>query len=30
MACAIAKLTKAIEKKDMKIASLMNKVETQT
>ena len=29
MASAIAKLTKTVEKKDMQIASLINKVETQ-
>ena len=29
MACAIAKLTKTVEEKNMQIASLINKVETQ-
>ena len=29
MACTIAKLTKTVEEKDMQIASLINKVETQ-
>ena len=28
MACAITKLTKTVEEKDMQIASLINKVET--
>ena len=29
MACAITKLTKTVEEKDMQIASLINKVEAQ-
>ena len=29
MACVITKLTKTVEEKDMQIASLINKVETQ-